>query len=372
MTKRPLASRRHQRRGSALFICLAMITGICLLSTVIIDLGYLYGCRSRMQNAADAAALAAAMRIGNDNTEASRDEAANYAISFANQNLPGRGSVLTGDDVVFGMWDPANKAFTEGGSAPNAVKVVVRRDGNNGQSVGTFFMGMFGTRDVSIATVATATIAPASSVVGIPMALRGPGFGDVDPKVSDANPGKDGPSSPWNDSFFEVGEEVVVATYGQGSQPPVHLTLDLGPTPAEVMKLLKGGSVPIEIQVGDEVKVFNKGVGSNNYCESLDERLSLAADDPGRDIIMAVVEILPDSRDGSGKLTGDVRVSDFVGVHLDGIDTIWVNDPNKPSKQIKIKQLIGTITNKRTITSWGGATPSGAGGGTVTIPELVN
>ena len=39
----------------------------------------------------------------------------------------------------------------------------------------------------------------------------------------------------------------------------------------------------------------------------------------GRDVVMAVVETIAGSRDGDGQLTGEVRITDFVSVHIDGI-----------------------------------------------------
>jgi hypothetical protein len=86
---------------------------------------------------------------------------------------------------------------------------------------------------------------------------------------------------------------------------------------------------------------------------------------------MPIVETTNTSRDFNGHLTGEVRVSDFVGVHLDGTVEYDVVDPSNPSKTITVKYLMGTITNRRAETFWGGATPSGAGGGTVSLPELV-
>ena len=366
----------RQRRGTALLTAILMMVMLCMLAAVTIDLGFVYGSKSRMQSAADAAALAAVMRIGNDNTAESREEAQAWAIGFANHNLIGMGDVLVPDDVVFGAWDPATETFTEGVATPNAVQVQVRRDGVNADSVGGFFMSIFGMSEIPVTTSATATISNASAAEGMPMALRAPDFGSVDPDVSKNNPGKDGPSSPQNGVSFEPGDSVVVAIYGKGSQPPVHLTLDIdaegaGAAEADVKKILKGKTDLVEMQVGDEAYVFNEGTGSASYGEALDDRLNLAADDSGRDIVMPVVGTIAGSRDGDDQLTGKVRIADFVSVHLDETVDVDVVDPDNPTKTIKVKYLMGTITNRRAETSWGGATPSGAGGGSVSIPELV-
>jgi Flp pilus assembly protein TadG len=367
----------HQRRGSALLSSLMMLIMICMLAAVMVDLGLMQGKKSRMQSAADSAALAAAMRVGNDNSDEARADAQVWAASFANLNLPGLGDVLVEDDIVFGTWDVANETFSDGGDAPNAVQVRVRRDGTNTEKVGTAFMRIFGKNEFGLTTSATAMMSASSAAEGMPLALRAPEFGSVDPVVTADNPGKDGPSFPANGEYFEVGEEVIVAIYGQGKRPPVHLTLNIdadgpGAAEADVKKVLKDTADPIEMQVGDQAYVFNEGTGSASYGEALDDRLDLDDDDPGRDIVMPVVEILEDSRDEDGQLVGEVRIADFVSVHLDEIVEVDVPDPDDPSKTITDRYLMGTITSKRAETSWGGATPSGAGGGNVIVAELVN
>ena len=370
-------SKRRQRRGTALLISIFMIIMLCMLSAVMVDYGYMHASQSRMQSAADAAALAAAMRIGNENTAEARAEAQAWAVNFANYNLPGLGHVLVTDDIVFGNWDPADESFDPSDEAPNAVQVLVRRDGTNTESVATFFMNIFGVADIGLTASATATLSPTSAMEGMPLALRGPDFGPVDPQITADNPGKDGPSSPWNGKYFEVGDEVIVAIYGKGKRSPVHLTLDIdadgpGAAEADVKKILRGDMDPVEMQVGDEAYVFGGGTGSGSYGEALDDRLDLAFDDPGRNIGMPVVETLYDSRDEDGQLIGKVRVSDFVSVHLDEIVEVDVVDPDNASKTITVRYLMGTIRNRRAETSWGGATPSGAGGGSIIVVELVH
>lgn len=349
-----------------------MIVMLCMLSAVMVDLGYLHSCKSRMQNAADAAAIAAVMRLGNENSKDTMIEARSWAIDFANRNLPGFGDVLVADDISFGIWNPATKTFTASMNTPNAVQILVRRDGLNTESIGTFFMNIFGTADIGLTTTAIATLASASAAEGVPMALRAPDFGSVDSDISDENAGKDGPGSPANGESFEVGEQVVVYIYGKGKKSPVHLALDIeGVTNGDLTKILKGSSEAIEMQVGDEVNVLNEGTGGGGYGSALDDRLKLSVNDPGRDIVMPVVETLPGSRNGDGQLTGKVRIADFVAVHLDDVVEVDIPDPDNPSKTITVSYLMGTITNRRAETSWGGATPSGAGGGGVAIVELV-
>ena len=353
MTTSTIKRNRHPRRGAALLAALVLIVMICMLATVMVDLGYIYGCKSRMQNAADAAALAATMRIGNENTAAAREEAQAWAIGFANHNLEGFGDVLVTDDVVFGNWNPNGETFVENSSSPNAVQVMVRRDGTNTDSVAGFFMNIFGASEIGLTATATATMSGTSSAEGVPMALRSPNFGDVDADFSAANPGKDGPSSPANGTSFQVGEQVVIAIEGKGHKDPsVQLTLnidDKGPSGSKhkIEEVLKGKKDPVEMQVGDEANVLDKGTGDGKFSDALEDRLKRPANDPDRDLVMPVVEVLGGSRNGDGELTGKVRIADFVSVHLDEVIEEKIPDPKDPTKTVTVRYLMGTVTNRR-------------------------
>jgi hypothetical protein len=70
------------------------------------------------------------------------------------------------------------------------VQVSVRRDGTNTQSAATYFMNIFGRKEIGLNTTATAMIASTSAAEEMPMALRVPDFGSVDPKVTADNPGR--------------------------------------------------------------------------------------------------------------------------------------------------------------------------------------
>ena len=369
-------SRSQQRCGSVSLIAVIMMIMLCMVCAVTVDLGYMPGAKSRMQSAADAAALAAVMRVGNENTADDRAAAQDWAVEFANQNLPDVDQTLVPADVVFGSWDPATKTFAAGGVALSAVQVKVRRDGTNSAGIQTAFMKIFGWDEINMTATSTASIASSSAAEGMPFALRDPDFGAVDLDVTAANPDNDGPSVPANGVSFQVGDTVVLGAYGKDYYPAIGLALaydDKGPGASEgdVKKILKGDDDPVEMQVGDEVEVLSEGVDDDDCIKALDDRLKLADDDPDRDVVLPVVETLADSRNEYGELTGSVRIADFVAVHLDEIIELEVVNPKDISKTVKVKFLIGTVMTRRTETSWGGATPSGAGGATVGVIELV-
>jgi hypothetical protein len=63
-------------------------------------------------------------------------------------------------------------------------------------------------------------------------------------------------------------------------------------------------------------------------------------------IIMPVIETLPMSRNSDGRLTGDIRIVDFVAVHLDGVERITVADPRfdaSSSKTMTVEAIVGTV-----------------------------
>lgn len=141
----------------AIFVALVMpvIAGFATLS---IDMGYLLQAKSRLQTAADAAALGAASAV--DGTDAGETTAATRAVALAAANSPSSaGTVLSSGDVVFGIWDSATSTFTTSSdsSTVNAVRVTTRRSTANGNPVNLFFAKIMGiaTKDVTATAIAT-------------------------------------------------------------------------------------------------------------------------------------------------------------------------------------------------------------------------
>jgi hypothetical protein len=96
---------------------------LCGFAALAVDAGNLYVTKTRLQGAADAAALAAVQELPNEG----QTRAA--AIQYAETNLPPdrHGDVLAGSDVEIGTWDADSRTFTPGGTAPDAVRVTLRR-----------------------------------------------------------------------------------------------------------------------------------------------------------------------------------------------------------------------------------------------------
>ena len=374
---------RNRRRGSVVVTMPVMLGGLIFVAAIMVDIGLFYVNKSQMQNAADAAAIAAAMRIGNDRSATALASAKAYASSFANKNQVGRGDVLVADDISMGIWDYSGGGFSPGADVNNAnsFQITVRRGGAASDGLGSYFSRCFGLNDFEAVARSTVVMSGASAAVGVPLALRAPGFGAINPKLTEVNPNFDGPCCPDDGVEFAVGDKVVLLATGN-KKVTSHLALSFNPTNSGsgnhagnrsyMYKLLNGTVDGVVMRVGDEAAVHDKGLNSRNFRWQLEQRTLLAADDPKRCIIVPVVELMSNSKNGAGKIQNKVRICDFVCVYVWKKMQYQVKNPNKPSKNLTQTVILGEIRNRRAATIGGGQTPSGAGGKSVTSTALVN
>ncbi|MBI1901930.1 MAG: hypothetical protein HYS13_12570, partial [Planctomycetia bacterium] len=290
---------------------------------------------------------------------------------------------LMSEDIVVGIYDPTTKTVVPTNVMPDAVEVRARRLASRGTGVGLFFSRVLGISQSDVEVRSVAQLDVPVNTGGLPMALRAPGFGPVDDEILEANPGKDGPSEPANGVSFLEGEKVTIYIYGKGTKAPVHLTLDIdspatsSSSESDVKDALRGGTDPMPVALGDEVYVLNDGTGSNSFGTALDDRLDYDVTHEIRDVIVPIVDIIPgESRvyvnDGQEwNLSGKVKVVDFVGLHIDGVENIWVTDPDKPDHLIKTEVIVGTVRKVMGTNRGSGNQPSGAGGNTVRTVRLV-
>lgn len=131
--------------------------------------------RSQLQQAADAAALAAVTQLGD------QAEARELAIRFAAGNVAeGFGEVTTADDVVFGVYDPGTRSFTPSTENVNAVSVAAVRSMARGNALGLPFAGLLGTDSVDLAARAIAART-------ITIHYNPPVVMDLEPEAADFN-----------------------------------------------------------------------------------------------------------------------------------------------------------------------------------------
>jgi hypothetical protein len=363
---------RVKRRGSVVVTMPVILGGLIFVAAIMVDIGSFYVNKSQMQNAADAAAIAAAMKIGNDRSAASLETAKAYASDFANRNQVGRGDVLVADDISMGIWDYSGGGFSPGADVNNAnsFQITVRRGGAASDGLGSYFSRCFGLNDFEAVAKSTVVMSGASAAVGVPLALRAPGFGAINPMLTQTNPNFDGPSCPDDNVEFAVGDTVVLMATGD-TKVTSHLALKFR-NRGNTYKLLDGSSDGIIMRVGDEVAVHDMGIKSRNFRWKLEQRTLLSPDDPKRCIVVPVVELLSDSKNGAGKINKNVRICDFVCVYVWKKMQYRVTNPTNSKKQLTQTVILGQIRNRRAATIGGGQTPSGAGGKSVTSAALVN
>ena len=146
--------RLRKSRGGTILYFLVVLTGVTLsLLALALDTGLLMVQRARLQNAADAAAMAAAQDL-----HTSLAAARAVAVEFAAANCAGGGEVLREGDIVFGRWDPDRRQFTAGGTNVNAVRVTVERTGSRGNAVPLCFARILGRTSADLRTSALACL----------------------------------------------------------------------------------------------------------------------------------------------------------------------------------------------------------------------
>jgi Flp pilus assembly protein TadG len=133
-TDRKIASIRNQKGIALVYIAVALVA-VFMLVGLAIDVGYMYVVKGQLQNAADAAALAAAVKL-DGTTSFTQTAARSEAQRLANANVATKQPVqifsnttentfAMDNDITFGLWDGSN--YTAGATPFNAVQVRTRR-----------------------------------------------------------------------------------------------------------------------------------------------------------------------------------------------------------------------------------------------------
>jgi hypothetical protein len=101
-----------------------------------VDITDAYRNQTLLQSTADASALAAVMSLPD------QDDAVNQALAYSTDNMvyAVNGAVLDENEIFFGNWDSVSRTFTENLVAPDAVRVITRRDDNNSNPLAANFL----------------------------------------------------------------------------------------------------------------------------------------------------------------------------------------------------------------------------------------
>jgi Flp pilus assembly protein TadG len=164
---------RDQRRGAIAVLAAIMLILVFAMVAFAVDVGYLLLARSEAQRSADAAAMAAAWELVNDEFHAgefddNHDSARVAAIQYAQLNAIGKSAPTldanwtnhTEGDIVMGRLinpsNPLSDIVFGNASQYNAVRIKIRRNADKNGEVPFFFGNLLGVNSAAITAEATA------------------------------------------------------------------------------------------------------------------------------------------------------------------------------------------------------------------------
>jgi len=162
--------KRTRRKGNVLVLSVILMAAMFAFLAFAVDVGYLSVVRSELQRTADAAAIAAAWELldeealtGGDSSQFMEDDARTLAAQYATLNtVTGDGMGLAQQDVVVGYladpFDPTAEIDLNSQYSPNAVRVSVRKTSDQNGSVPFFFARVLGYDDTAMQAQATAVL----------------------------------------------------------------------------------------------------------------------------------------------------------------------------------------------------------------------
>lgn len=163
---RKFASNAHRRRGATAVMVAIAIPVIIGFAALTIDVGLIYNTKTDLQRAADAAALAAASRLGDyaSGDVLTQGREAAMAVTAENSVLNKR-ITIEDSDITFGR-AILNKQtgqfdFVPTNVFPDAAHVVVRKtEGSSNGSLNLFFARIFGKQSQDVTAEAIAMLLP--------------------------------------------------------------------------------------------------------------------------------------------------------------------------------------------------------------------
>jgi Flp pilus assembly protein TadG len=157
-------ARDSQRRGTVVVLAALLLIALFAMVAFAIDLGYIVHARTRLQRAADAAALAAAEKLPDqqDATLVARATAvANHEDVHNGLALGEEGESSRPDPfkIAYGFWNRNTATFTSPppfGRSPNAVRVTLCKSEATGNPLHLFFARILGLPQTEVSASATA------------------------------------------------------------------------------------------------------------------------------------------------------------------------------------------------------------------------
>lgn len=149
--RRQLRRLQSDGRGAVAFMFAAMMPVVLGGLALAVDVSVYRIAHTRLQAAADAAALAGLQTLANGGNASER------AIEIAVSNVPSDyGQIITADDIEVGIYTPEAGFVPGGGANANAVRVVAARNTQRGNAVPQIFSMLFTEQRANITVTATA------------------------------------------------------------------------------------------------------------------------------------------------------------------------------------------------------------------------
>jgi hypothetical protein len=166
------------QHGAVLVFVAFLLIVLLGITALAVDIGYVAITRNQLQNAADAAALAGAGKLGmiyepqdpplslNSSQEGDVKDVALY-VGLENKVAGQSPNIIKSSDIIVGYWDSKVNTFYDVPPSvpipriPNAVRVTTRPSGGGPiplGSVTTFFANIFGIANVAVSATATASL----------------------------------------------------------------------------------------------------------------------------------------------------------------------------------------------------------------------
>lgn len=186
-TARVTVGRRRERSegGNTAILVAVLLVVLTGFGSLVVDIGHLFRVRNELQNAADAAALAAASQL--DRTSDGIVAARLKAKQFAKKNYANNTQVDVRDqDIMFGYWHQSSNAscspapcFQAISSFPsssqasgiNAVQVTTQRSSDTSNSVALYLGAFVGLTAANVSTPAVALSGGPQAECGFPMVV---------------------------------------------------------------------------------------------------------------------------------------------------------------------------------------------------------
>lgn len=155
---------RSRKRGAVVAQVAISLTTLCGFAALSVDVGVMYYGRAELQRTVDAAALAAANKLGDNSEGQAEANARAAAVNFGNRNavLGNQIGINPDQEVILGrsfMEASGKYNFTPGGQFPNAVAVEVTR------TAPTYFARVFGLNSTRMSARAVAVMIPRDIVL---------------------------------------------------------------------------------------------------------------------------------------------------------------------------------------------------------------